>query len=1127
MNRQNSMNGAGVALGDFDNDGWCDIFLCGKFGRSALYRNLGGWRFEDVTESAGVACADQIANGGTFADVDGDGKLDLLVTSFTGPNAFFRNLGSGRFTNMTDVAGLRSRGGSTSQALADLDGDGWLDLYVAYFGVEAILRDGATISTRTVNGQPVVTGRYAKRVKIQAGKLIEVGEPDILYRNLGGFRFGTVTWEQQFVEEDGRAVAPPQDFGLAVQMRDIDGDGQPDIYVCDDFQTPDHLWLNQGHGKFRAAPKEALRNMSYASMGVDFADIDRDGRLDFVTVEMLSRSHRRHIRQSSPRQPIQRTPGAGEEREDFARNALYWNRGDGTYAEIAWFAGVAASDWSWTPIFLDVDLDGHEDLLISNGHMHDVNDLDIAAASAGRRADLITYPRLDPGLAAFRNERNLRFTDVSEAWGFRLPVVAHGMALTDLDNDGDLDVVANSPNAAPVLFRNEAAAARVAVRLQGLPPNTQGIGARVTYSEGEFRQTQEMLAGGRYLSGDQVQRTFAARQAEGEIEVVWRSGARTTVTAQANHLYVIAESTNAPVVAGQVRAASAPLFEDWSDRLPHRHAEPAFDDFQRQPLLPKRLSQLGPGLAWVDINRDGREELAVGSGRGGSVTFWEFRDDKFAQVALNSDRLPDDSTGLVGWTRPQGFTLLAGVACYEQPVREVVPVRVYGQGSATNLPPVADSTGPLAVADIDGDGSLDLFAGGRLLAGRYPQAASSRIYRQGAAGFVLDETNSARLRELGLVSGAVFSDLDGDGFSELIVACEWGPIRVFANRRGSLSEVTADLGFDRFPGLWTSVTTGDFDGDGRMDLVAGNWGLNSHYRRGAAPGVSLVFGDWAGSGTTTVLETYPDPETDRRVTFRDMNLISVELPWLKQAFTTHAAFAEAGLAQILGERLRTARELAATVFESTIFLNRGGRFEAHPLPSQAQWTPVFGLAVADFDGDGFEDLFAAQNFFAVRPEDDRMDAGRGLLLRGDGRGGFAPVDGAESGIRVYGEQRGAATADFDGDGRADLAVAQNGGATCIFRNTLGRPGVRVRLAGPAGNPQAFGAVLRPIRSASAGAAREWHGGDGYWSQDGATTVVQLQAGDEVEVRWPGGGLTKTRVPEGAREIVIEAPARQP
>jgi hypothetical protein len=488
------------------------------------------------------------STGATFSDVNGDGWLDLLVNSFFGTNSCFLNLGSGQFTDATPNADLLSRGGATSLALGDLDGDGDLDLYVAYFGLEAILREGGRVSYNMVNGQPVVTGRHARRLKVIEGRLVELGEQDALYLNDGRGHFTAANWAEFFRDEDGKPIpVAPLDFGLAVQIRDINEDGFPDIFVCNDFQTPDRAWLNDGNGRFRAMPRLALRNMSHASMGVDFADVDRDGRLDFITVDMLSREHARRLRQLSSMPPAARRIGIIEDREDVPRNALYWNRGDGTYAEIAQFSGVAASDWSWTPIFLDVDLDGFEDLLVSAGSLYDVMDRDAAEASkpGDARKMLSRYPRLEDRNAAFRNRGDLTYENASHAWGFDSRQVSHGMALGDLDGDGDLDVVINCANAAPLIYRNDAFAPRVAVRLKGLPPNTQGIGAKVKLLGGAVpMQSQEMICGGRYLSGDQAMRVFAAGNLTNEmrIEVKWRSGRRTVVSGvKGNRLYEIDE----------------------------------------------------------------------------------------------------------------------------------------------------------------------------------------------------------------------------------------------------------------------------------------------------------------------------------------------------------------------------------------------------------------------------------------------------------------------------------------------------------------------------------------------------------------------------------------------------------
>src|SRR5262245_38525344 len=368
MEYQNLMSGAGVAAGDFDGDGECDLYFCNKGGANALFRNLGGWKFENVAIKAGVTCSNQISTGAVFADLDGDGRLDLLVNSFMGPNACFLNKGDGRFTNITTSAGLISVGGTTSLALGDVDGDGTLDLYVAYFGIKSLSRDaGGSFSVKMVGGKRVIVGRNARRLQFIGDRLVELGEPDILYLNDGKAHFTPVSWEKTFSDEHGRSMTAPLDFGLAVQIRDINDDGWPDIYVCNDFQTPDRFWLNDGHGHFRAVAPPAWLKMPYASMGVDFADIDRDGRLDFFTVEMFPRDHTRKMWQALTMPVLTRQVGEIDNLEEVARNTLYWNRGDGTYTEIADYSGVAASDWSWCPVFLDVDLDGYEDILVSNG----------------------------------------------------------------------------------------------------------------------------------------------------------------------------------------------------------------------------------------------------------------------------------------------------------------------------------------------------------------------------------------------------------------------------------------------------------------------------------------------------------------------------------------------------------------------------------------------------------------------------------------------------------------------------------------------------------------------------------------------------------------------------------------
>ena len=1140
----NLLNGSGVALGDYDRDGLCDIYFCNLNGTNALFRNLGNWKFTNVTDAAGVACPGQTATGAVFADLNGDGHLDLLVTSMGGPNACFLNDGHGHFTNVTAAAGLVSNLGSTSMALADIDGNGTLDLYVANYGVTSLVRSGGALSYRMENGKPVVTGRNAKRVKIIDGVMYELGEPDVLYLNDGNARFRPVAWTGgAFLDENGKPLAEaPWDQGLSVLFRDINGDGFPDLYVCNDGSTPDRCWINDGHGRFRALSTLAQRQTSYFSMGADFADLDRDGYDDFLVADMLSRDHKLVMTQLSNMHPQPRVIGDSTTQPQVRRNTLFRARGDGTFSEIAQFSRVAASEWTWSVVFLDVDLDGWEDILVTNGFAYDVDDLDTRERirkmgslplSQGRKTTLL-YPRLDTANLAFRNRHDLTFDEVGPAWGFDSRQVSNGMALADLDNDGDLDIVINCLNAPALVYRNNSTSPRIAVRLKGNSPNTQGIGARIKVRGGPVTQSQEIICGGRYVSGDDPTRVFAAWNLTNEfdIEVSWRSGKKSVVSgARANRIYEIDESFAKDIPAERQRDVK-PLFQDMSELLQHSHHEEPYDDFARQPLLPKRLSQMGPGVAWFDWNDDGHVDLIVGTGRGGTLAIFQNdgkgRFNRVTSAILNAPT-PDDLSGIVGFVAGPGQrSVLAALGNYETAAANSPSVLRYdwsGEGATAGeaLPPFASCSGPLALGDIDGDGRLDLFVGGCALLGRYPEAASSRIYRNKAGKFQLDEENTKRLQGVGLVNGAVFSDVNGDGNIDLILACDWGPVRVFINEGGKFKEATEKLGLGKYQGWWNGVTTGDFDGDGRLDIIAGNWGRNSRYEIHRARPLRIYYGDLDGNGTEDLVEAYFDAAMGKVVPERTLTAMSIGVPGVRELFKTHKAYALASVEEIFGERLRTAKLAEAAWLESTVFLNRGDHFEAQPLPTEAQFAPAFGICVGDLDGDGNEDVFLSQNFFATQPDTSRYDAGRGLWLRGDGTGKFTAVSGQESGVKVYGEQRGCALADYDEDGRVDLVVTQNGAETRLYQNVGGKRGLRVRLSGPEGNPDAVGASLRLVFGEKTGPVREIHAGSGYWSQDSAVQVLGVpEIPRRIWVRWPGGKTATANLPADVLEISVNA-----
>jgi enediyne biosynthesis protein E4 len=605
LTNQILLNGSGVACGDVDGDGWTDLYFCALESGNRLFRNLGGWRFADVTRESGVALPNVVSTAAALADLDGDGDVDLVVNSVgTGTHVLF-NDGKGRFKASGQILN-RDRAGM-SLALGDIEGDGDLDLYTANYRTTT-LRDqpNTRFNFRMIGGRPQLVGvgghpltdpDLTNRFKYQITtgerggtfRHEENGEPDVLYRNDGKGQFAPVSFtDGTFRDEAGAALKePPFDWGLSVMFRDMNGDLAPDLYVCNDFRSPDRVWINNSRGQFQAIGSNALRTISLSAMGVDFADINRDGFDDFVVLDMLSRDHvRRHVQRiDSPHEQL--PTAAPEHRPQVARNTLFLNRGDGTYAEIAQLSGVDASEWSWTPVFLDVDLDGYEDLLVSNGFERDNANVDVLNEIERRKGQgklsaieqlhlRKMFPPLRTANLAFRNERNLTFSECSSKWGFDLAAVSQGMTLADFDRDGDLDVVINNFNGPAALLRNNSSAARIAVRLQG-DKNTAGIGTKIRVLGGPVPQSQEVIAGGRYLSSDEPLRVFAAGSLTNTltVEVTWRDGSQTRIdNAKPNHLYVVKQSAPARKTATPARAVqSAPATHGeveitWSAMVP-------------------------------------------------------------------------------------------------------------------------------------------------------------------------------------------------------------------------------------------------------------------------------------------------------------------------------------------------------------------------------------------------------------------------------------------------------------------------------------------------------------------------------------------------------------------------------
>ena len=1148
--------GAGVALGDVDGDGRPDIFLARTQGCSALYRNVGDWHFEDITRSAGVGACDRHSTGAAFADVDGDGDLDLVLVATGGPNAIFLNDGKGHFTEHRDLGLDKGGKGGTTITMADVDGDGLLDLYVANYKAYSLedslppeQRAYEKMVRRAANGKYEVVPQFQRDYKLVdrpdlgGVRLSLRGEPDDFYHNDGG-RFARVpVMGARFRDAQGKPMREEtESFNLDAKFVDLNGDGAPDLYVTTDFEDPDQLWINDGHGSFQLADWTAQRQTSSSSMGMDVADVNGDGLPDVFVDDMLANDSRRLKTETPTHTALAKVPGDIQAQLQQQRNTLFINRGDSTFAEVGMMAGVQASGWSWGALFLDVDLDGWQDLLVANGHLWDIMDSD----THERMQDLPNtswqklrwrFPSLRLPNVAFRNRGDLSFEDASQQWHFGTePDISHALAAADLDGDGDLDVVVNRLRSPALLLRNDAKAPRLAVRLIGNAPNTMAVGAKVKLTGGATPiQEREVAAGGLYLSHSDYGMSFAMGKADSaRLEVTWRDGRRTVLEVRPNRAYEISATTaTAAAPSPGTGADSQPsLFADSTAELGgHVHVDAPFDDWAQQYTLPNGLSNLGPGIAWFDYDGDGDEDLLVGAGGHGRLGVFRNDAGRLTPMPQQGPTALADMAGIAGLPANAGRAgrvLMAtddweGAATARLPSVTAASVEkgVVSSSAEPVIPPSIVALGPLALGDYDGDGDLDLFVGGRAMPSRYPETAASGLFRNDGGTFVIDTAARAVLRDVGLVSAATFADVDGDGHPDLLLARDWDSILLLLNRNGRFVPAPASWGLARWTSRWNGIATGDLDGDGRLDIVATSWGRNTATPADSERPLSMFYGPIGASGETEMLLARRDPRIKGLAPLEPYAVARKAIANLPSRLATFAAYADATVDDVLGPLKSFVREKTVVTMDHMVFLNRGDHFEAHALPIEAQEAPAFYAGVADFDGDGAEDVFLSQNFSETAIGLPRYDAGRGLLLRGDGKGGLTPMSGRRSGIRVYGDQRGAAYGDFNGDGRTDLVVSQNASATRLFVNTGAKPGLRVRLRGTPANPNAIGAQVRLVFGNRAGPVREIQAGSGYWSENGAVQVFGFSTFPTgVWVRWPGGGESRVEVPAGAREVVV-------
>lgn len=1159
IENRNLANGSGVAAGDINGDGFVDLYFTSMKGPNKLYINTGDFNFKDVTEEAGVAHKDYYSTGAVFADVNGNGNLDLLVSTLDGGNALYVNNGKGKFM-VNKNSGIEAGNGSTSMALADINGNGFLDLYITRYK-EKDVRDVYGYSEIVLenigqmeNGVYSLVPPFDKEFSL----FLNNGKPDVrqngvvdqLYINQGDGTFKKIEeLKKTFFSHDGEALGLEPDWGLTVKFQDLNNNMLPDIYVANDYWSPDRVWLNQGDGTFRAIDPISIRKYSYSSMSVDFSDINRNGHKDIISTEMLGSVHERRIRQNVNISPFEKKKEEIHHQTLSPQNALQLNRGDNTYAEIAYYSGVEATDWTWATQFMDVNLNGYEDLIVTTGHITDTQDLDMQEFITekfyrGEKIDesiVIEFPELRVRNQILKNNGDLTFTKMGKEWGFTEKDISHGMAITDLNNDGSLDVVINRLNNKVSVYKNMTNSPRIAVRLKGHPPNTQGIGAKIELLGGPVWQQKVMSSGGGYLSGSEPLVVFAANKKNNnhEIKVTWPNRQESIIKGvKPNRIYEIEETEAVGQNESKENLNSEVniLFQDVSSLIDHSHQDEEFDDFSIQPLLPKKMSNLGPGISWIDINQNGLDDLLISGGNGSSLELFRNLGDKVFEkwnIDEITNKIIGDQTAIIGWNQ-NGHTLLTvGSANYEQekllnPSAYQYSVINNGLIGKDHIQGINSTTGPIAAADYDGDGNIDLFVGGRFVPTRYPENASSRLFKNQNGTFVLDEVNSSVLANVGLVTGAVYSDFNNNGWQDLLISTEWGTLKLFRNINGVFEEVTEEVGLAKYKGIWNGVATGDFNNDGRPDIVATNWGLNSIYQLDSQHPLKMYYGDFVYENNVQIIEAYFDEKVSNYVPRRQLQELDREISLITQSIDSHEKFATMSLYEVLNAGLDKFPELEhvkqheINTLEHMIFLNTKDGFKAYPLPHKTQFSPAFHVGVSDFDNDGNEDLFLSQNFFGMPQGVPRQDAGRGIILKGDGRGEFLIVPGHKSGVKVYGEQRGAAFSDFNRDGKVDIAISQNNSETKLYLNNGEKRGIRIHLEGSESNKDAIGSSVRFIyEDGSKGPKREIQAGSGYWSQNSTTQVLGFTvAPKSVEVKWFNGVKEEYDIINHSQDIII-------
>jgi len=1068
-------NGGGVAIGDFNNDNKVDVYFTGNQVPNRLYLNQGTdenneLKFIDVTKQANVDGEGRWCNGVSVVDINNDNLLDIYVSASVKKaaglraNMLYINQGVGRdgipsFKEMAADYGIADTTHTTNSVFFDYDNDGDLDLYVLVNQMEDIN----------------IPNMYREALKDGSSK-----RTHRLYRN---------DWDDtkkhayftNVSKEEGILV---EGFGLGVNITDINQDGWKDIYVTNDFLTNDLMYINQHkdgkHIGFVEQARDYFKHTSYSAMGNEVSDINNDGLVDIIALDMMPFSNKRKkmMTMANNYQSFQNNDRYNYTYQ-YARNTLQVNQGKNPltgqpiFSEIGLLAGVAQTDWSWTPMVVDFDNDGMRDIIITNGFPKDITDLDFMAyrhevhnlASSTYLSEFI--PSVKIKNFAFHNKGNLQFEDVTEKWGMAEPSFSNGAAYADLDNDGDLDYIVNNINDSASVYRNNSIQLKpqesnyLRLKFKGNLPNIMGLGAwvEINYNNGQ-KQVYEHTPYRGYLSSVEPVAHFGLGKIQqiDQLKVVWQSGkTQTFKNIKANQVLSLSES-DATLQPATQQTPTPTLFADISTQLqvPYVHEEDDYIDFNIQKLLPHKMSQFGPALAVGDVNGDGLEDVFIGGAKNRKGKFliqnkegkFSLQDllsgeDGFSKISEDMGVLLFDADG----DKDLDLYIVSGSAEFNvgSPALQDKFYINNGKGhfqlSEQAVPAFLKSGSCVKAADFDHDGDLDLFIGGRVEPNAYPKPVSSYILRNDTSNGQVKFTDisnqvAPQLQNIGLVCDALWSDYDNDGWQDLILVGEWMPITILKNNKGKLEQVKENGALGAKIGWWTSIVAGDFDNDGDIDYIAGNLGLNTLLQANDTQPVSIYAKDFNNDGFFDAIPTvyYPNQEGVRQeFPYNTRDDLAKQFIQTRQRFQNYDKFSDATIDKILKpEEMKDALILHANWMKSSYIENKGnGLFAITELPIQAQFAPLYGMIADDYDQDGNLDVLIAGNDFGTELLIGKHDAHNGLLLKGDGKGNFTPILASQSGYYVSGDAKSLVRLQ-DAKGGSILVTSQNRGDLRFF-----------------------------------------------------------------------------------------------